>query len=73
MVDDLKDIQEEIEFLQKNASIKNIYEDIEVSTKKLERFLDSVGENTEKQIIGLRDMRHIINYDKIIVSLVPSK
>ena len=39
-----------------------------MSTKKLERFLDTVGENTEKQIIGLRDMRHIINYDAIIVS-----
>eukprot|EP00347_Sterkiella_histriomuscorum_P007490 403348722 len=66
LVDNLKDIQEEIEFIQQNAAIKNIYEEIELNTKKLEKFLGTVGDTTEKQIVNLKEMRNIINYDKII-------
>lgn len=41
-------MQEEIEFIQQNAAIKNIYEDIEVNTKRLEKFLGTIGETSEK-------------------------
>lgn len=40
-----------------------------MNTRKLERFLESVQENTDKQIVNLKEMRHIINYDAIIVSV----
>lgn len=67
MLDDLNDMQEEIQFIQQNGSLKNIYEDIEKNTKKLEKFIKTVGDTTEKQIKNLKGMRSLINYDAIIV------
>ncbi|CDW75336.1 UNKNOWN [Stylonychia lemnae] len=44
LIDNLKDIEEEIQFIQQNAAIKNIYEEIESNTKKLEKFLGNKRE-----------------------------
>jgi len=67
-MDNLGNMQEEIQFMQKNQAVTNIYEDIEMNARKLNQFLDTVHDNTERQIDGLKEMRAITNYDKIIVS-----